>query len=206
MPEAFLTDRRRLLGLIGCGGIAAAVPSPARGAAPAPAAAAVALARESLALKAAARPLADRVGIADFALPSRMPRFFLVDFEAGRVSAHLVSHGRGSDPAHTGLLQRFSNDEGSFASSEGCYLTASPYVGRHGRSLRLVGLDPTNSNAEARAIVVHGADYVSHAIARAQGKIGRSHGCFAFAPDELDRMLTALGPGRLLVAGRFALA
>jgi hypothetical protein len=160
-------------------------------------------ARRVLAREAARRPLQDRVGIADFGQPSRNPRFYLLDLQSGRISAHLVSHGRGSDPAHTGQLQRFSNDEGSYASSEGCYLTSAEYVGKHGRSMRLIGLDPTNSNAEARAIVVHAADYVSPSMARAHGKIGRSHGCFAFAPDELDRMLTALGPGRLLLAGRF---
>jgi hypothetical protein len=164
----------------------------------------LAQARRALGAKAAHRPLEDRVGIADFGQSSGQPRFYCLDLEGGRVSAHLVAHGRGSDPAHTGRLQRFSNDAGSYASSDGCYLTASEYVGRHGRSMRLVGLDPSNSNAEARAIVVHAADYVGPAIARAHGKVGRSHGCFAFAPDELNRILAALGPGRLLVAGRFS--
>jgi hypothetical protein len=161
-------------------------------------------ARQALGRTAAHRPLGDRVGLADFSQPSRQPRFYCLDLEAGRLSSHLVAHGRGSDPAHTGRLQLFSNSEGSHASSEGCYLTANEYIGRHGRSMRLVGLDATNSNAEARAIVVHGADYVGSAVAREQGKIGRSHGCFAFAPDELNRILAALGPGRLLVAGRFS--
>lgn len=198
-------SRRSLLGLASGLGAVLAVPARAT-ASPLSPSSLVTLARQSLARQSAMNPRPDRVGIADYALPSRAPRFFLVDLEAGRISAHLVSHGRGSDPAHTGLLHRFSNDEGSFASSEGCYLTSSLYVGRHGRSMRLIGLEPTNSNAEARAIVIHGADYVSPAIARAQGKIGRSHGCFAFSPDELDRVLAALGPGRLLVAGRFAAA
>jgi hypothetical protein len=161
-------------------------------------------ARRLLERESGRRPLTDRLGIVDFALPSRLPRFHLLDLEAGKVSAHLVSHGRGSDPAHTGVLQRFSNDEGSFASSEGCYLTADHYTGKHGRSMRLIGLDPSNSNALARAIVVHAADYVSPAMARTLGKIGRSHGCFAFAPDELEMVLTRLGPGRLLVARRFS--
>lgn len=196
--------RRGFLGLVGAAGVVAW--APARAAASAHASPAVTLARQSLARQSAANPLSDRVGLADFALPSRLPRFFLVDLEAGRITAHLVSHGRGSDPAHTGLLQRFSNAEGSFASSEGAYLTSGAYVGRHGRSMRLVGLEQSNSNAEARAIVIHAADYVSAAIARTHGKIGRSHGCFAFAPGELDLILTALGPGRLLVAGRFGLA
>ncbi len=199
-------DRRGFLGLAGAAALAATVSGPAAAAEPLASSALLALARQGLARHSAAQPRADRVGVADFALPSRAPRLFLVDLEAGRVSAHLVSHGRGSDPAHTGRLQRFSNAEGSFATSEGSYLTSSHYVGKHGRSMRLIGLDPTNSNAEARAIVVHAAEYVSPAVARTLGKIGRSHGCFAVAPDELDLMLTALGPGRLLIAGRFAQA
>jgi hypothetical protein len=145
----------------------------------------------------------DRVGIADFSLPSRLPRFFLIDLEAGRATAHLVAHGRGSDPTHCGWLERFSNQPGSAASSDGAYLTSEEYVGQHGRSRRLVGLDPTNDNAEARAIVVHAAWYVGPQMVAQHGKIGRSEGCFAFSDDELDPILDRLGPGRLIVAGKF---
>ncbi|MFN3370860.1 MAG: murein L,D-transpeptidase catalytic domain family protein [Sphingomonadaceae bacterium] len=150
----------------------------------------------------------DVVGIADFAHPSRQPRFWLVDVGSGRASAHLVSHGRGSDPRHSGWLERFSNEPGSNASSDGGYLTGAPYVGKHGRSQRLVGLDPANSNAEARAIVIHGAWYVSDALVRQHGKIGRSEGCFAFdeTNGSLDEVLARLGPGRLLYAGRFGIS
>jgi hypothetical protein len=197
-----LSRRRVLAAGAGCLVVAA---TSARAAETAPSTGALlSEARRALQRQAARAPLTDRVGMVDFSLPSRLPRFYLLDLEAGRISGHLVSHGRGSDPAHTGRLQRFSNDEGSFASSEGCYLTSGLYVGKHGSSMRLIGLDPTNSNAEARAFVVHGASYVSPEIARSQGKIGRSHGCFAFAPDELGHILTALGPGRLLVAGRLS--
>ncbi|MFN7173628.1 MAG: murein L,D-transpeptidase catalytic domain family protein, partial [Thermaurantiacus tibetensis] len=203
VPALQSISRRGLLGLAG----ALACLAPVRPLAASPMSGRdrlfVELAREVLARHGAQRPLGDRVGIADFALPSRAPRLFLVDLEAGRVSALLVSHGRGSDPGHTGVLQRFSNEAESHASSEGCFLTGAHYVGRHGRSMRLCGLEPSNSNAEARAIVVHAASYVSPAIARAQGKIGRSHGCFAVAPEDLDLVLTRLGPGRLLLSGRF---
>lgn len=203
MTVSLVTDRRRLLGLA-AGLVAATATRPAHALAAQPSGSTLlTLAHKALAEHSGRKPLHDRVGIADFSQASRQPRFYLLDLEGGRISAHLVSHGRGSDPAHTGLLQRFSNDEGSFASSEGCYLTSDTYVGKHGRSMRLIGLEKTNSNAEARAIVIHAAPYVSPEMARSLGKIGRSHGCFAFAPAELDRMLTALGPGRLLLAGRF---
>ena len=101
----------------------------------------------------------DIVGIADFTRASGEPRFYLLDTFTGRVTRHLVAHGRGSDPAHTGFLQHFSNRFGSEASSNGAYLTSEYYQGRYGRSMRVRGLDPSNSNAEARAIVVHTAWY-----------------------------------------------
>lgn len=145
----------------------------------------------------------DRVGVADFSLPSREPRFFVIDMEGGRATSHLVAHGRGSDPAHSGWVERFSNAPGSAASSDGAYLTGDEYVGQHGRSRRLVGLDPTNDNAEARAIVVHAAWYVSPQMIADHGKLGRSEGCLAFTDGDLPAMLDLLGPGRLIVAGKF---
>jgi hypothetical protein len=83
----------------------------------------------------------DRMGIVDFSQPSCVPRLFIVDLKIGHVDRYLVAHGRGSDPAHTGWLQRFSNDVGSFASSKGAFVTAGNYVGAHGHSMRLIGLD-----------------------------------------------------------------
>lgn len=145
----------------------------------------------------------DVVGITDFAQPSSAPRFHLLDMGSGRVSSFLVAHGRGSDPAHSGWLQRFSNEPGSNCSSQGTYLTGAYYTGAHGRSMRLAGLDATNDAAEARAIVVHGAWYVSPAMVRDHGKLGRSEGCFAFAENELETVLDRLGPGRLLLARKF---
>jgi hypothetical protein len=145
----------------------------------------------------------DVVGISDFTNPSRAPRFHLLDMTNGRVSSFLVAHGRGSDPGHKGWVQRFSNEFGSNASSAGAYVTGTYYSGKHGRSMRLHGLDPSNNNAEARAVVVHGAWYVGPSILREHGKLGRSEGCFAFAENDLDQVLSRLGPGRLLVAGKF---
>ena len=145
-------------------------------------------------------PVSDLVGIADYSSPSSDARFHLVDMRNGETTSFLVSHGRGSDPWHSGWVHHFSNDPGSNASSEGAYLTAGYYSGKHGRSMRLVGLDPSNNNAEKRAIVVHGAWYVSPAIIREHGQLGRSEGCFAFADTDLDTVLARLGPGRLLLS------
>ena len=144
----------------------------------------------------------DVVGIADFSLPSRTPRFHLLTVADGRVTSHLVAHGRGSDPAHTGWLERFSNEPHSYATSAGAYRTDGFYVGGHGHSLRLAGLDPTNSNAASREIVLHGAWYVSEQMVGEHGMLGRSEGCFAVANSSLEELLTRLGPGRLIYADK----
>jgi len=71
----------------------------------------------------------DVMGIVDFSKPSSEPRFHLVDLMNGTVESHLVAHGRGSDPDHSGFLERFSNDFGSYATSNGAYTTGDYYDG-----------------------------------------------------------------------------
>jgi hypothetical protein len=144
----------------------------------------------------------DFIGVADFSLPSRAPRFHLVNLADGSVRSHLVAHGKGSDPAHTGWLARFSNEPSSNATSAGAYKTGSLYVGAHGRSMRLEGLDPTNSNALSRAIVVHGAWYVNQEMIGHSGMLGRSQGCFAVADSSLPEITARLAPGRLIYADK----
>lgn len=146
--------------------------------------------------------LKDSVGIADFSRPSSEPRFFVVDLVGGKVRSFLVAHGKGSDPEHEGIVRRFSNEFESFASSRGAYLTHTWYDGKHGPSMRLYGLDPDNSNAEARAIVIHGAWYANPDMIGKWGKLGRSDGCFAFSEDKLMEITARLGPGRLIFADK----
>jgi hypothetical protein len=162
----------------------------------------VAAARAGLARAGARVSHRDIVGVADFARPSREPRLHLVDLAGGKMVTVLVAHGRGSDPEHSGWLRSFSNRMGSEATSQGHYVTGSYYVGEHGRSLHLHGLDSTNDNAEERRIVVHAAWYAGPSLIRTHGKLGCSEGCFAVNPSDLPRVLGRLGPGRLLVATR----
>ena len=143
---------------------------------------------------------ADVIGIADFNRPSRQPRFYVVDLRSGFTTEHLVAHGRGSDPAHLGWLEHFSNAFGSEATSEGAYLTGDAYTGKYGWSLRLSGLDPSNSNALARSIVVHSAWYAEPKVAQTFGKLGRSEGCFALPGVSHAEAMTRLGSGRLIYA------
>ena len=148
----------------------------------------------------------DIVGIADFGLHSASKRFHFVDLENERVASYHVSHGTGSDGEHDGWLKRYSNIEGSEASSRGAFMTRSWYVGRYGTSLRLDGLDSTNSNALPRAIVMHPASYATPGHVDRWGRLGRSNGCFAMGPEQFDRALIDLSGGRLLVSGSYGIA
>jgi hypothetical protein len=146
----------------------------------------------------------DVIGITDFSKASSERRFYLLDTRSGRVTSHFVSHGRGSDPAHSGWLERFSNAVGSNASSAGAYVTGDYYYGKYGRSMKLKGLERRNDNAEARAIVVHTAWYAEPEVIHEHGKLGRSEGCFALPHSSLREVLARLGPGRLLYADKLA--
>ena len=145
---------------------------------------------------------ADVIAIADYSRPSRDRRFHLVDMTSGATTSLLVAHGRGSDPGHSGWLQQFSNSDGSFASSAGAFVTGDDYVGKHGQSKRLVGLDVSNCNALERAIVIHTASYVSETMVRDLGKLGRSQGCFTVTAGDLQQVLTRMGSGRFLYSDK----
>lgn len=114
--------------------------------------------------------------IIDYSLPSTERRLWVMDLASDRVLFHeLVAHGAGSGE---NLAVAFSNRSNSRQSSLGLFRTEDVYVGRHGESLRLSGLEPgINDRAMERAIVMHGADYVSSATVAARGRLGRSWGC-----------------------------
>jgi hypothetical protein len=144
----------------------------------------------------------DVVGIADFAQPSARPRLHFANLEQGTLRSFLVAHGKGSDPEHDGWLKTFSNVEGSEATSRGAFLTCEWYNGKYGTSIRLAGLDVDNSLARDRAIVMHPAWYAAPDMIEKWGKLGRSEGCFAMAPEEFNEALWQLSGGRLLYADR----
>lgn len=144
----------------------------------------------------------DVVGVADFARASALPRLHFANLEAGTMRSFLVAHGRGSDPEHDGFLKNFSNALGSEATSRGAFLTCEWYKGKYGTSIRLEGLDGDNSHALDRAIVMHPAWYAAPDMIEKWGKLGRSEGCFAMAPDDFNEALWHLSGGRLLYADR----
>nr|WP_232281034.1 murein L,D-transpeptidase catalytic domain family protein [Novosphingobium nitrogenifigens] len=147
----------------------------------------------------------DVVGLADFALPSSLPRLHFADLEAGTVHSYLVAHGRGSDPEHDGFLKVFSNAVGSLATSRGAYVTYEWYDGKYGPSIRLGGLEPDNANAAVRAVVMHPARYANADMLAKWGKLGRSDGCFAMAEADFPNALWHMAAGRLLFADRLGL-
>jgi hypothetical protein len=146
----------------------------------------------------------DAIGIADFSRPSSEPRFHVVDLQRGTVESHLVAHGRGSDPDHSGYLERFSNDFGSYATSNGTYVTGDYYQGKYGLSLRVRGLDWSNNNAEPRAIVIHNAWYAEPEMIQQHGMLGRSEGCFAMPKTSQYEVMRRLAGGRMIYADKLA--
>ncbi|HEY6963721.1 MAG TPA: murein L,D-transpeptidase catalytic domain family protein [Erythrobacter sp.] len=147
----------------------------------------------------------DVVGIADFGLHSAKPRFHFVNLERSEVQSYHVCHGQGSDPQHDGWLKQFSNMEGSNATSRGAYVTWEWYKGRYGTSVRLGGLDETNSAALQRYILMHHADYAEDAHLAKYGRLGRSNGCFAMGTEQFREALLHLSGGRLLYADSLGL-
>lgn len=138
------------------------------------------------------------LSVIDFSRHSSKKRLFIVEMDTGRVDAHVVAHGSGSDPDHTGYARRFSNVSGSNASSVGFYLTGETYQGNHGLSLRLDGVSDTNSNARSRAVVMHSADYVEEGSA----KQGRSWGCPAIPNNMREAIIRRLKGGSVLYIER----
>ena len=146
----------------------------------------------------------DSIGIVDFSKPSNEERFYLVDLISGNVEAHRVAHGRGSDPDHSGFVERFSNDFGSYASSNGTYTTGDYYDGKYGLSMKVRGLDWSNNNAESRAIVIHNAWYAEDDMIPVHGKLGRSEGCFAMSREHQYAVMRKLAGGRMIYADKLA--
>ena len=146
----------------------------------------------------------DHVGIVDFTLPSRDGRFHVVDLRSGEVETYRVTHGSGSDRAHSGFLESFSNTPGSEATSNGAYTTGDYYHGKYGLSMKVHGHDWSNSNALSRAIVIHNAWYAEPDVVATHGKLGRSQGCFAFSRADQWKVMEKLAGGRLIYADKIA--
>jgi hypothetical protein len=142
----------------------------------------------------------DRIlGVIDYSRPSTKPRLWVFDLaEQKLLYEERVAHGRNSGGDRA---ERFSNEAGSLESSIGGFESAGTYIGHNGYSLRLRGLEPGfNDRAMERAIVVHGAPYVSDALVQSQGRLGRSFGCPAVRPAIARPLIDTLSEGSFLFA------
>jgi hypothetical protein len=137
--------------------------------------------------------------VIDYSKPSTEPRLWVLDLARERVLfEERVAHGQGSGDNYA---TRFSNLEGSHQTSLGLFRTADTYVGTNGYSLRLDGLEPgVNDRARERAIVMHGAPYVSEGNIRTLGRLGRSHGCPALRPAIAREVIDTIKDGSLVFA------
>lgn len=141
------------------------------------------------------QPPSDRLAVIDYSKPSTEPRLWVFDLARRKLLYHeLVAHGRNTGE---NLATKFSNTPESLQSSLGLFRTLGTYAGRNGYSLRMEGLEPgTNDHALERALVIHGATYVNGALARQQGRIGRSYGCPAVRSAIARPLIDALKGGQ----------
>jgi hypothetical protein len=129
--------------------------------------------------------------IVDFSLASTAKRLWVIDLDQNKVLFQtLVAHGRNTGED---FAQVFSNKAESFQSSLGFYATAEVYNGKHGLSLKLDGLQKgLNDKARERAVVIHGADYVSESFIKQNKRLGRSQGCPAVPVEMNEKIISVI--------------
>jgi hypothetical protein len=142
----------------------------------------------------------DILTIVDFSVSSAQKRLYVINIKSGIILMSLpVSHGKGSG-ANSPWAKSFSNKNNSLQSSLGVFITESTYVGKHGPSLRLKGLEFSNNNAFARNVVVHSANYATEDFIRKYGRTGNSWGCFAVDPKQSKQLINYISGGSVLYA------
>ncbi len=137
------------------------------------------------------------ISMIDFTQHSSRDRLYIVDTHSGRVDSLVVAHGRGSDPDRNGYAQYFSNRRNSKMSSLGSYIVGETYQSaKHGKALKMDGLERTNSAARARGVTMHGAKYVYNG----QSRQGMSWGCTAISTSWMGKAIQRLANGSFLYA------
>jgi len=157
----------------------------------------LALNAASCAVKSGAVKDPGTLTVIDYSKPSSERRLWVYDLRSRELLfEELVAHGQGSG---ANMAREFSNENETHRTSLGLFKTADTYVGKNGYSLRLDGLDRgVNDNARDRAIVMHGAPYVSEAFVKATGRLGRSWGCPAVSELVARKMIDTVKGGGLV--------
>lgn len=139
----------------------------------------------------------DIITICDYTLSSNLKRMWILDLKANKLLLNTyVAHGQGTGEE---FATTFSNKENSHQSSIGFYLTGDTYQGQHGLSLYLHGMDENyNSAAYQRAIVLHGAHYVSESFIQQNKRLGRSWGCPAVSNELAPEIINLIKGGTCL--------
>jgi hypothetical protein len=89
----------------------------------------------------------------DYSKPISKERLYVIDMNTKEtILTAKVAHGINSGKEYA---TKFSNKDKSLKSSLGVYVTQETYYGHFGYSLRINGLDKTNSNARQRKIIFH---------------------------------------------------
>jgi hypothetical protein len=159
----------------------------------------MALNAASCAVQSGAVKAPETLTVIDYSKPSSERRLWVFDLKAKElVYEELVAHGQGSG---ANMATQFSNEDESHQTSLGLFVTRDTYVGKNGYSLRLDGLDRgVNDRARDRAIVMHGAPYVSEQFVKANGRLGRSWGCPAIGAGVAKQMIDRVKGGGLVFA------
>jgi len=159
----------------------------------------LALGAANCAVQSGAVPDPSTLTVIDYSRPSAEKRLWVFDLHShALLYEELVAHGKGSGDR---IATAFSNNPESHQSSLGLFETTDTYSGKNGYSLRLKGLDAGfNDKAVERAIVMHGAPYVSEKVAQSLGRLGRSWGCPALRPAVAHEVIDRIRGNGLLFA------
>ena len=134
--------------------------------------------------------------IIDMSASANNERLFIINMETQQLEhKSLVAHGRNSGGTYA---KQFSNKVNSHQTSLGFYKTAETYIGKHGFSLRLDGLEYSNNNARRRAVVIHEADYANANYIKKNGRLGRSYGCPSLPKKDYTTIINKIKNGSCL--------
>ncbi|MDD2281207.1 MAG: murein L,D-transpeptidase catalytic domain family protein [Bacteroidales bacterium] len=138
------------------------------------------------------------VTIVDYSQSSNKKRLYVIDLKNKKLLFNtFVAHGRNTGEEYA---KSFSNDEGSYKSSLGFYITEHPVIGSHtGFSLQIDGVEKGfNDHAVQRAIIIHAAEYVTQNFINKYGRLGRSYGCPSLPPEMNKPIIDAIKGGTCL--------